>query len=520
MLFYGLFIYLVLALTEPVFTAKILMIPSNGYSHCTDMAIVAEALIKHGHYVNMLISSAHPCTFHSDRKFDVTTIKVEMEMEYFEETQLTIITEGMVNPFNFTAMSYGMRLIVDLCEQTIQYGGDTFSTLRRQKYDLAIIDEASFCGVLETKVLNLPFITISTMNVVVDLFSHSPMPPSYVQSTFMYPVPDRMTFFQRVMNTIMSAVGPLMLKEMLFGGFQTLNVRYNIAPDTTFNDMYVDTEIILSNRDNTFEFARPTMPHVIPYGSITTKPASPLPSDLENFMQSAENGVAVVCFGTWVTQLRGGVLGKFPEIIASALSRLPLKVIWKFKGYRPSNVGENTLLMDWIPQNDLLGHPKTRVFITHGGIMSVYESIYHGIPMVNVPIFGDQLGNAVRIETKGMGPVINFIDLTVDNLYDAVMEVLDNPKYKDTMMRYSEIYQDKPMNATETISYWVDYVLKHGGKHLHSQAENLSTIEYYLLDVIGVLLLVTFLIMSLILWICRCMCRCCMRMKTEKLKTN
>ena len=30
-------------------------------------------------------------------------------------------------------------------------------------------------------------------------------------------------------------------------------------------------------------------------------------------------------------------------------------------------------VVQWAPQNDVLGHPKTRAFLTHGGVNGLYE---------------------------------------------------------------------------------------------------------------------------------------------------
>lgn len=55
------------------------------------------------------------------------------------------------------------------------------------------------------------------------------------------------------------------------------------------------------------------------------------------------------------------------EMIARALAKLKQRVIWRYAGEIPAGLGANTKIMDWIPQNDLIGHPKTILFITHGG---------------------------------------------------------------------------------------------------------------------------------------------------------
>ena len=55
-------------------------------------------------------------------------------------------------------------------------------------------------------------------------------------------------------------------------------------------------------------------------------PAQPLSEELEEFMQSAgDDGVILVSFGTYVKSVDENVL----QMMATAFSRLPQKVIWK-----------------------------------------------------------------------------------------------------------------------------------------------------------------------------------------------
>ena len=51
-------------------------------------------------------------------------------------------------------------------------------------------------------------------------------------------------------------------------------------------------------------------------------------------------------------------------------------------------------MLPWIPQQDLLGHPAVKAFLTHGGIHSIYEALFHGQPMVIMPLGIDQFDNA------------------------------------------------------------------------------------------------------------------------------
>lgn len=51
-------------------------------------------------------------------------------------------------------------------------------------------------------------------------------------------------------------------------------------------------------------------------------------------------------------------------------------------------------IVKWAPQQEVLAHPATGGFWTHGGWNSTLESICEGIPMICQPCFGDQMVNA------------------------------------------------------------------------------------------------------------------------------
>lgn len=51
------------------------------------------------------------------------------------------------------------------------------------------------------------------------------------------------------------------------------------------------------------------------------------------------------------------------------------------------------------------------------------------------------------------------------------------------------------MSQAESVVYWTEYVLRHkGAPHLKSQALNLRWYQYYLLDVLAVLLVIIFVV--------------------------
>jgi len=152
---------------------------------------------------------------------------------------------------------------------------------------------------------------------------------------------------------------------------------------------------------------------------------------------SGDAGFIIVSFGSI---LRGSNMPKETrKIFINTFKRLKQRVIWKWEGNSQhqkrgnistalSDVPENVLLLPWLPQQDLLGHPKARLFITHGGIFSNQEAVYHGVPLIAIPIFADQPINARKIHDDGYGIHLDWDQLTEHSLYEAIQQVLTDTK--------------------------------------------------------------------------------------------
>ncbi|XP_045041509.2 UDP-glucuronosyltransferase 2A1 isoform X5 [Desmodus rotundus] len=262
-----------------------------------------------------------------------------------------------------------------------------------------------------------------------------------------------------------------------------------------------------------FEFPRPYLPNFEFVGGLHCKPAKPLPKEMEEFVQSSgEHGIVAFTLGSMVKNLTE----EKANLIASALAQIPQKVLWRYKGNTPATLGANTRLYDWIPQNDLLGHPKTKAFITHGGTNGIYEAIYHGVPMVGVPMFADQYDNIAHMKAKGAAVEVNINTMTSADLLNALRTVINDPSYKENAMRLSSIQHDQPIKPLDRAVFWIEFVMRHkGAKHLRPAAHNLTWFQYYSLDVIGFLLTC---VAAAIFLITKCLFSCRKIGKTGKKK--
>ncbi|KAJ8287058.1 hypothetical protein GJAV_G00046570 [Gymnothorax javanicus] len=263
-----------------------------------------------------------------------------------------------------------------------------------------------------------------------------------------------------------------------------------------------------------FEYPRPFLPNFQFVGGLHCKPAKPLPEDMEGFVQSSgEDGIVVFSLGSMVKNLTR----ERRDTIASALGKIPQKVIWRYSGEKPDALASNIRIYDWIPQNDLLGHPKTKVFITHGGINSVYEAIYHGVPMVGIPLFAEQPDNMHHMVVKGAAIVLDFNHFQAQDLVDAINTVIHDPSYKESTKRLSRIHHDQPMKPLDRAVFWIEFVMRNkGAQHLRVQSHNLSWYQYHSLDVFTALIFTVALTSYIFLKVC-CLClrKCCSRSKTK-----
>ncbi|XP_070533938.1 UDP-glucuronosyltransferase 2A1-like isoform X2 [Ptychodera flava] len=325
---------------------------------------------------------------------------------------------------------------------------------------------------------------------------------------------DKMTFWDRVYNTAFFIAQYIEFNMALvkFGAIQQKN---NIRPDLGIRDLYGDAELFLFNIDFTSSSPRPLMPNTIYLGGYFTEPGRPLDKDLEDFINSSgKHGVVIFALGTYQV-LTNTQFKRF----AAALGRLPQKVIAKYGGGDTPDYLKNTTkfkLLKWIPQNDLLGHPKTKALVYHGGVNGIQEAIYHAIPVVGMPIFWDQYDNVQLLVERGMAVALDVNTMTSEDLYQATTKVIEDPKYKENALRLSRINRDRPMQPKELFIFWIEYIIRHGGTHLRSQAANLNAFQYYLIDVIAFLAIISVIAGLAILKTCRFFRRAFHAKKKEK----
>ena len=392
--------------------------------------------------------------------------------------------------------------------------------------DLVLCDFANECCYILADMLNATRVDLSTFGfagVVGAYLFGLPQPSVYVtlEAQILLPSANRFSFINRLKGFVTYA---------LFSGNA---IRYPVLKDlweknakatSKFRDAASARRthgIALIPHDFALEQSRPLGANIKVIGAISPEPARRLPEYLDKYM-SENKVVVVVSFGT--------ILSDYPinlaQSIADELSQVSAAVLWKYSGTLPKNLGKNLNIIQWIPRNecsfnDILGHSSTKVFVTHGGLNSFQESVYHGIPMVLIPMTGDQPRQADLLRYKELGVAIEWKSINANGkvLRNAINEVLNNKVYKENTKRLSTIMKDRKQTPSQEGADWIEYALRHdGAPHLTSEAIDLPEYKLHMFDVFIFLVVVVCLVIYLILRLCCCILRACRRKMQVKEK--
>uniref|UniRef100_A0A3Q3WU02 UDP-glucuronosyltransferase n=1 Tax=Mola mola TaxID=94237 RepID=A0A3Q3WU02_MOLML len=501
---------------------KVLVFPMDG-SHWVNMNVIIEALHSRGHQVSVVRSSSSWYIKETSPFYTSITLNIDSG---FEEDFITEFV-GQLLAIQREGKSFWTRykLEKEQAEQSLEMNEkmsrmlemlfenkELMQSIQDAKYDLVLTDPVSPIGAIVAHYFGLPLVfNVRWTSHGEGHFAIAPSPLSYVPLTGTE-LSDKMSFFERMFNVFMFSFWEYQLAYYILPSYAGMIEKY-LGPDIDYKSLFQAADLWLMRVDFVFEFPRPTMPNVIYMGGFQCKPSKPLPQHLEDFVQSSgEHGVIIMSLGTLIAELPRDLA----DDIAAAFAKLPQKVIWRYKGDRPASLGNNTLLVDWMPQTDLLGHPKIKLFVAHGGTNGVQEAIYHGVPILGLPLIFDQRDNLFRIEVRGAGKIVDFFTMNEHTFLQGIQEVLNDPTYTTNMQILSQLHRDQPMKPLDTALFWIEFVMRHkGAAHLRTESYKLPWYSYHSVDVILFLVGVVLIILGTLATLIRCLCSVCLRKKAN-----
>ncbi|XP_037932804.1 UDP-glycosyltransferase UGT5-like [Teleopsis dalmanni] len=506
-------LFIVILLLPNIRTANILgFFPAPIKSHLLIHCAIAETLAERGHNVTVVATLPNV-----NKTSKINYIHIDISVN--EAVLSDLINQSKSNLHKMTSwMDENMQqceslITHDKLQQFLNNHNSTFFDLVIFGYrlnDVLLGVAAHFkCPIIISTVVQ-PIFPLQSM-------IGNPHEISYVPS-FFTGLSQPMSFKARLRNFYASTFGHTLMNYALETRFEKFyRLHFPAHQHPSLNGIRKNISLLFTNHHFSQGPIRPNVPAVIEIGGIQIKEKpNPLPVDIKGILDNSENGVIYFCLGSNVKPSH--VTENTAKIMFEVLSHLHYDVLWKWENAKVPGIAKNIYFSSWLPQDDILAHPNVKLFITHAGQGSIAESLYHGVPMICIPFFGDQLQNARYVERSGYGLYMDHTNITSNDFKNTITEVVLNSKYIEAVKRFSVLYRDRPMTPRQTAVYWVEYVLRHkGARHLQSPAVHLNVFQLVSLDVILFLLLILILISIVIVKLVKLVIN---KLKKKKLKLD
>lgn len=489
-----------LLVAKPIESHNTLFLGLPYFSHIHPMTSMAKELHKRGHNSYFPVSQHLSKMFKASDGVHFVHMPDIIKMAEFTDVAISIFS----GKSNYTLFDM-KKLVWDMCDDLL-FDQKWFNYLKTFNATLVVVDSAfmSNCLIIIPYKLSIPFIFIGAGNFP----SVHRTPWNFAAFPFVATgYSERMSFMERLQNSFIHLLNYIISPL----GAPAKSVKHYAPnkPDIPFEELLRKAELHIIESDVLIDYAFPALPNVEYLGGMGTQPAEPLEGDLLKFVHSSKNGIIVVSYGSLVKILPREHIEKMGE----AFKVLKYDVVWKWSDTKYSL--PNVFMTKWLPQNDLLGHSKTKLFITHCGNAGQFESLYHAVPMLGFPVSADQFHNARRIVDKGYGLSMDLYNYTVEELVATIKEVIENPKYKTNIQQASDIFKSRPEHPSERGARVVDDVIKYGGGFLRSYCQDMPLYQYFMLDVLAFILLLAVVVIAIVVFILRkCLLFCC-RMKIK-----
>ncbi|ELT97728.1 hypothetical protein CAPTEDRAFT_226674 [Capitella teleta] len=475
---------------------RFLLASMQMLSHVKKVVHIEKSLVQRGHHVYVILADDHPLNEQMRQKqgFQVLTYERRSETPSIYSQAMVERLKQIV--FNSNLIEDGKFFFemssacMEECKVMMQ-DQRLMHQLKEIGFTMAVIDGFPLapCHVVLPFYLNIPFV-LETGAFGMERPSKSPVMASFQPHPMWSISPQNMVFWQRIVNSLLHFFMPFDYSVPV-PALSDMSLIDKYAPQfSSWKELIEQAELFITTRDHLLDWPTPYMPNVISVPGLGAQPAQSLEKhpELVATMQSL-HGAIVVSFGSSVPEFPKTFLKK----LVDAFARVSQQVVFRYPFSIPSTVivPDNVYIYtSWMPQNDLLGNSNTTLFITHCGNNGQYESLYHGVPMIGIPMFAEQYQNCHRAEAHGYGLDMKGVRFSTDDLVAAINEVNQNPLYRNNTKRASLIMKKAALPPMERVAIAIETVMELGGNHLRSAAYDLHWTQYALLDVALVLCIV------------------------------
>ncbi|CAJ0587651.1 unnamed protein product, partial [Mesorhabditis spiculigera] len=384
---------------------------------------------------------------------------------------------------------------------------DFLSKIRGYHFDLAVSQPMEASGYALFYKLGLEkFVTVFSANpgatYPVIFGAHSAV--SWVPTMLSRGI-EKMGFRERALNWYYT-----LLERPVFDSYEGFD-EFMYAQEPAYpgsKELMLRSSYLLLNSEPLLDFPKPLHAKIVYIGGIAVpKSVEPLSEEFDRILGERKHSV-FISFGSMAKSADMPMASRNGLVVA--MKRLPdVTFIWKYENLSDPLVKElpqNVYPVAWAPQLALLADKRLSAFVSHAGAGSQQEVAASGRKVLCIPIFADQFANCQQLARVGAAQIFDKNDLKDDKkLVKAFKELLDNDDLSKNAEQLAEMIAEKPFTASETFVRHVEFAAKYGPlPQLDPYGRQLSFSQYYLLDVIGILVFALILTIFITWKILRC----------------
>ncbi|AAG50437.1 EGT [Choristoneura occidentalis granulovirus] len=443
------FVQLILVVLAPCFVCSsniLCVFPTPALSHQSVFAAYVDKLVIAGH--NVTVITPMPRGVQHVTEIDCSTKNVFVNLV---KNSTSLKKRGLVaDELTVTAENY--TPIIDMVvEQIKSYNVTNLLKNKDNNFDLVVCEAYLDIILIFGHLYRTPIIKFSSGYGTNENFKTMNADVKY--NSVVYP------------NLWRSNFSNENIEQALNTEWQKLKQIQNIRLQKLFGDrtstisvMQQSVKLLFVNVPHVFDSDRPVGENVQYLGGIHLKKPRPVRDiKLIEFLNQKTN-IIYVSFGSILdaAAMDESLLTEFVKVFTK------FNVLWKIDNVVSSkfNLSDNILTRNWFPQRDILNHPNVKLFITQGGVQSVDEAVDSEIPLICIPMVGDQFVNCRRIDQLNIGVVVNILKLESENLYKKINDVMNDTTIVDKIHALKKNIHDAPMKPLHKALWYTQKVLR------------------------------------------------------------
>ncbi len=378
-------------------TLIFLSIPAHGHINPT-LPVVAE-LVQRGHRV----------IYYDTEEFRTKIEPTGAEFRAYPEPMpssadiVKMLADGNI-----------VRVSIEMLRTTERLMPFTLEMLQRERPDAVVFDSLALWGMMAARRLQLPSVASISHFVFDPTGENAPGLRDFVH------------WFGQILPMLPEVIR---IRCRLAREYPDVFPRRDIFPTRGSRSLIftsADLQPKTNQIDSTFRFVGASINPVtreadFPFDQLTRKPLTYISLGTINNLDTHFYRETFSAFADHPGQF---ILSAGQHIDMAQLGTIPANFI-----VRPS-----------VPQLAILQHSD--LFISHGGMNSIHESLYYGVPLLIVPQQMEQLLNGRIVAAKGAGVLIGdkppYGQVTAGQLRTAADEVLRSSSYRQNAQSRSE----------------------------------------------------------------------------------